>query len=532
MPIPRPALVALAAALSLTVSACSGSATPASTTPDPSVRATPCGAVAAAVVDAIQVYVDSFGGIDANAVDATTNIGAAQLQQTAARLRTDAQQKGCETSELVELIRAELLRLRGGTPVQDAVAATFKSDPLGALDPSDPGRREFSVSTAAELADAVARAGTDSVIRLGAGTYKLTAPVVLLRPVTLIGAGADTTTITSDVSGVTLLTAIDGDVHLQDLAITHSGQQASVVVMIAGGGYDLRGVRIAGARGANGNGGFGLVLRPSEQPLDTRPTTQRLTDVTLADNDGGGLVVGGRQAPTIESVTVTGTAGCGLCFVEESAGSVTNATVTDAAVGVRVDEGAAPTLARVSTSGTQVGLALTGSGSVRVSDAALTGGAIGLQATGSGQLDLLRARITDPTELGVRLSGTTATTLNDLVISGEVPVGVAVVAQAEADFTGGSIETSGEAAFVCGEQASGTALGLTAKGQRLGIQLTDTARVDLTDVSLTAKDAAVIASGTSAGAATRLGCADAPVVLLDGAQVGVQDSPTCRLIRG
>ena len=111
-----------------------------------------------------------------------------------------------------------------------------------------------------------------------------------------------------------------------------------------------------------------------------------------------------------------------------------------------------------------------------------------MQATGSGTLDLVRARILDPTELGVRLSGTTTTTLDDISVSGTVPVAVAVVGQVNVRITGGSVSTSGDAGVVFGEQASGSASGLV--------------------------------------------CGDKPVVLGEQTSVQLVDSPSCEVTRG
>lgn len=333
-----------AIALGLALAACTAGpaqepATP--TTPGASVRATPCGAIAEDIVDAIQRYVDSFATVAAGNLEGASTIGAEQLQTAADRLRRQAEVQGCSSAELTGLVRAELGRLHGGTAVQDAVADTFKADPLGTMNPSDAGAGEFEVNTADELVAAVSQAGSDSVIRLAAGSYDLAAPLIVHRPLTLTGAGPDGTTITSSAASATLLSVIDGDIQLRDLAVEHSGGLGAHVLMVTQGGYDLQRVRISGARVADGTGGFGIVLRPTRATLDSRPTSQRLTEVTLVDNSAGGLVVAGQQAPTIQMLSVTGTDGCGLCYVEDAAGKASDVTISNAAIGVRVNQQAA-----------------------------------------------------------------------------------------------------------------------------------------------------------------------------------------------
>ena len=370
-----------AIALGLALAACTAGpaqepATP--TTPGASVRATPCGAIAEDIVDAIQRYVDSFATVAAGNLEGASTIGAEQLQTAADRLRRQAEVQGCSSAELTGPVRAELGRLHGGTAVQDAVADTFKADPLGTMDPSDAGAGEFEVNTADELVAAVSQAGSDSVIRLAAGSYDLAAPLIVHRPLTLTGAGPDGTTITSSAASATLLSVIDGDIQLRDLAVEHSGGLGAHVLMVTQGGYDLQRVRISGARVADGTGGFGIVLRPTRATLDSRPTSQRLTEVTLVDNSAGSLVVAGQQAPTIQTLSVTGTDGCGLCYVEDAAGKASDVTISNAAIGVRVDQQAAPALTNLDSTDAQVGLGLTGSGAVKVTDARMSGGAIGV----------------------------------------------------------------------------------------------------------------------------------------------------------
>ena len=83
-----------AIALGLALAACTAGpaqepATP--TTPDASVRATPCGAIAEDIVDAIQRYVDSFATVAAGNLEGASTIGAEQLQTAADRLRRQAE---------------------------------------------------------------------------------------------------------------------------------------------------------------------------------------------------------------------------------------------------------------------------------------------------------------------------------------------------------------------------------------------------------------------------------------------------------
>lgn len=528
--------VTLAAATVLALSGCQAappSATGASTT-----AAATCPELAVRIVDAVQDYVDSFADVSVGEVSGAVSARQAEFAAVTKDLRARGEVLGCKPSELASLIRGELGRLTGGTPVQDAVTDTFRADPLGAADPSDLGPVDIPVRSAEQLVNAVARAGNNSTIRLAAGTYALSSPLVALRPITLVGVGDGTdpgqvSTITSRAAGATLIAATSGNLVVTDLAVEHSGQLPASVVVVASGGYRFERVRIAGGVAEDGAGGYGIVLRPSSSPLTPTGDSHTLIDATLADNDGGGLVIAGSEQPAISRLRVTGSSDCGLCWVEQAAGTASEVSVTGATIGLRVDNAASPTVSRAQVSDAEVGVALTGSGSPRIEDSVLSGAAIGIQATGTGTATLVGNRVADSTEIGVRLSGATRTTLKGNVVSGRTKIGIATVAQAASTVTGGQVSSTGDVGLIWGEQSTGTASGIVIRGPKLGIQLSASAAVDLTGVVADgSKAAALLASGKTTGTVTRFTCgrdAGAAVVLTDSTRVRLVDSPTCQV---
>ena len=386
-------------------------------------------------------------------------------------------------------MRAELGRLTGGTPVQDAVADTFRSDPLGTIDPSDSAASEIVVNSTAQLLSVLATAGSGSTIRIAEGTYALTTPLVALRPVTLVGAGdgsdpdSPATTLTSRAAGATLVAATGGNLVLSDLAIEHAGDEPASVVVVAGGGYRFERVQLSGGVAQDGTGGYGVVLRPASSPLTPTGDSRVLTDVTLTENEGGGLVIAGGEEPTIAGVRVVGTAGCGLCWVESAGGTVSDSTVTQARIGLRVDNEADPVASGLRIDGAPVGVAFTGTGSPEVTDSTITGAEIGVQVTGSGSPVLAANRVQRATEIGIRLSGTSKTTLEGNQVSGKTKVAVATVADAASTITGGEVTSTGDVGLIWGERATGSATSVVVRGPALGVQIASEAAVTLTDVT-------------------------------------------------
>ncbi len=528
----------LAVAVALVMGGCQAAPSP-SASARPTTAAT-CAELAARIVDAVQDYVDSFAHVSAGQVSDAVSARQADFAAATKTLRERGESLGCNPTELADLIRGELGRLTGGTPVQDAVADTFRADPLGTVDPSDLGPAEIPVATALQLVTAVTRAGSGSTIRLAPGTYALAAPLVTLRPITLVGAGDGsdperTSTITSLAAGAALIAATSGNLALTDLAITHKGERAASVVVVAGGGYDFQRVRITGGVAEKGAGGYGIVLRPSSGPLTPTGDRRVLSGVTLVGNDGGGVVIAGSEQPTISGVRVTGSDGCGLCWVEQAAGTASDLSLVGAKIGLRIDNEASPVVTRAQVKDADVGVALTGSGSPRVEDAVLTGGAIGLQATGSGTATLVGNQVLKAKEIGIRLSGTTRTALERNSVSGATKVGIATLASAASTITGGQVTSTGDVGLIWGDQATGTVADVVIRGPQLGVQLAASVKVDLTGVVADgAKAAALLASGKASGTVTRLICGKdegAAVVFTDTATVRLVDSPTCKVFQ-
>lgn len=530
--------LALTAALVLVASGCQP--TPPPPPGNQPVRAATCEELADQIVDSVQEYVDSFAEVSAGEISGAVSARQDAFAATTIRLRERGTALGCSPDELAGLVRDRLGRLTGGTPVQDAVAATFRADPLGGVDPSDPKPVEVTVETAEQLAAAVATVGSGSTVRLAAGTFELSTPLVALRPITLVGAGDGSgpgigSTITSDAAGAVLIAATSGDLVMSDLALEHEGESGASIVVVAGGGYRFDRIRLSGATSQNGDGGYGIVLRPSSNPLTPTGSSRSLTDVTLTDNEEGGVVIAGEERPAIARATVSGSAGCGLCWVERAAGTASDSSVRDTQIGVRIDDDASPVIERVRVEGAAAGVALTGSGHPRVEDSTLSKTTIGVQATGAGAGVLSRNRVEDAKEIGFRLSGTTRMTLEDNRISGPTKIGVATVDKAHSVIRGGRIASTGDVGLVWGDNATGSASQTVIRGPGLGVQLVASAAVDLTDVVADRVSAAsVLASGDASGTISGLSCGggDAGIVVLTGpTTVRVKDSPTCREYR-
>jgi hypothetical protein len=348
----------------------------------------------------------------------------------------------------------------------------------------------------------------------------------------LVGAGADETVLRSIAPGAGLLIDADGDVAVSDLTLRHEGTASASVVIVTAGGFDLQGLTLTGGVSAeSGAGGFGLILRSSDNPLRAAGSLQRVTDVRLFDHDGGGIFVGSDATPSIDDVVVEQSGGCGLCFVENAAGTVRSLVVQAVPIGVRVDDEAAPLLSDLSIRDTSIGVALTGTGSPGITQSRVLGARTGFEVVGSGSPRLRDVTVSDSVDIAVRLAEATKASVRGLEINGSTTVGIGVTDNAAPTLTSLTISTSGDVGILWAGDASGSARQLRLVSSRLAIQISDSAAPDVADVVVdAAREAALLASGSSAGQVTRLTCpAGTPVALLETTTTRVSDSPTCTI---
>lgn len=490
-----------------------------------------CAQLPEAIAGAVQTYVDAFANVDAADLPQAPSAALAVLREATTELRARGDELGCDTEKLTGQIRAELALLTGGTPVQDAVLATFLADPLGTVDPSDPAPVQVEVTTTDELLTAVALAGSGSTIRLAAGTYELTQPLVVLRPVTIVGAGPTRTQLRSSAAEVGVLLDSDGDVSLRGLTVEHRGAQPASGVLVTGGGFELSDLVVTGARStADGAGGFGVILRSTPSALRSTGSTASVTDVSVSDNQGGGVFVGAGTAPTMSELTIDSSGGCGLCFVEDSGGTVDDAVIRDAGVGVRTDDRAAPVLSDVTVRRSRAAVAATGDSAPVLRGSLLTAHETGVEVIGRARPEIIDVNLRRSTEVGIRAADDVEPTLRQVSLDGNAPAGLAVVDDARVDARDLTVSTRGEASIVVSGSATLSAAELAVSRARIGLQADRSAVLQVDSATATGTDAAVLLAGAARGS-LRVACVDdAVVILTDVAAVDVSTDTSCPVV--
>jgi hypothetical protein len=262
-------------------------------------------------------------------------------------------------------------------------------------------------------------------------------------------------------------------------------------------------------------------------------TRQVIRDSSLRNNDSGGIVVAGSEAPIITSVRVSGTSGCGLCWAESAKGTISDSTIAGVETGVRIEGQASPIIVGTTIRSADTGVAILGSGNPVLRAANLSGNDIGVSIAGSGRASIVDNLISH-SRLGIQVSGTSAAVLEDNEVAGGGDAGIAVIERAAPALRGVLIAMDGEVGMLWADHAGGRAADVVVRGPRVGIQLSDDAAPLLSGVVVEdVGEVALFSAGRSGGDVRDLRCDDtdsALVLLLERTAVEVDGSENCRVV--
>lgn len=365
----------------------SGGASSAASSADASRLAADCASAAQQLLGPAQQYLDAIGGTAAAAASPAPSGGgpasatgtpsadpAAQeraFTTALADLRGFAASRGCDPARFRDDVSTGLRRLKTGSPVARAVLLQLQAGTNGATP-------RTTVRPGEDLAAVVAGADKGAVITLAAGEYRLDDTLVLLRGITLQGAGRDATTIRSAApDGVVL--ALTGDpVVLRGVTLAHDGTVAASVLSAGPtASVTVSGSRVTGARGDQDGGGIGVLMAAGAagQTGPSRRTTLDLSDTTVDANAVAGVVVAGEHRAQLRGLTVSGSAQCGVCFLGTSDGVLRDSRFAANAAGVVVAGDAEPVITGVTVDGGEVGLQALDRAAPAVDGATVTGSA-------------------------------------------------------------------------------------------------------------------------------------------------------------
>ena len=195
-----------------------------------------------------------------------------------------------------------------------------------------------------------------ATVRLAAGIYHLDAPLQFERPVTLLGAGRDSTRIVSTSERVAVSYEGDGTLTIEDLTFSHEGGSWANVLVVRRGEVMIRDGAFTGGvarwyweevnegppAGVSWDEvmqdrGYGLLL--------LNDARAEVTSTTFNGNGWAGIAVFGRSSALLEGNHGSSNEGFGFYFADDATGTVSNNRLeANTFSGIVVEHQARPTL--------------------------------------------------------------------------------------------------------------------------------------------------------------------------------------------
>jgi parallel beta-helix repeat protein len=189
------------------------------------------------------------------------------------------------------------------------------------------------------LEEAVQQARPGAVIYLKAGIHRLKHPLVIDKPLTLIGEGMETTRIVCDGEGCVVEFSGDGLFSARDLAFVHEGTKWGDAVRANKGEVQFYRCLFTGGvwDEVNQRGGSGLWLYGTARG-DVR-------ECVASGNEGTGIRVSGEAQPTLEGNTCRENKQDGIAYYGSASGTARNNLCTaNKFHGIGVNDQAQPAL--------------------------------------------------------------------------------------------------------------------------------------------------------------------------------------------
>ncbi len=507
------------------------------------VDSTRCASIATELAAAVQAYVDQFAGLAAADLFTTpAPTAVADPGTLASQSRVLAERLGCPVDELQADVRSAITEVRGDGPIAEAIAASIRADVFRGAVPEDAQPRDrVTVEQGDDVAATAASLPAGSRLVLGVGEHRIDDPLVLFRPIEIVGSGRDATTLVSSAATAVVLYLGGGRLVVRDVTLEHDGDVAASVLVVTAGSFELADSRIEGARQNSGQeGGAGLLVAiPSTatpasgagEPTIEDDDLNVVLGTEFRDNDAAGLLLASGSVDVRGSV-VRDTRGCGVCVFDDS--SLDEMEVSGNGIGVLARQEATPTISRSRIIGNEQGGVVFAEASrgVLVDSVVSGNGALGVGIGDDAAPSLEGNEITHDTGPAVTISGTASPSLTRTVIDAN-QIGVQVLDAASPTVVDLLVIGLGAVAVLVGDGGVLSVTDLVVDGSfQIGVQAQDdsTVTVERARVSGTAV-AAMILTGSAAADASDLTCQDTTngIVLLEGSLLSTPD-PGCAVL--
>lgn len=379
MPRSLPSTLAALVAVAVVATGCNSGSTSSQHATDP------CDQVARDVLSVTQQYVDTFN-VEQQKVTTTPSSSSPSSSPTSAAVGVTPQQYAdavsaargrlaanhCDQTKFHDALAAGLPGVKSQGAIARAVLAQLRVSLTSKLSPQPVTRK---VTPRDDLPQVLAEIPDGSTVQLAAGDYRMTDSLVLLRPVTLRGAGKTATILTSNAADAAVLDMTGGAVTLDSLTLHRIGTTAgSGVVTGPTAQLTLRSVRVSGARSSSdGAGGVGVLLTSSGNGAASKSVTFTASDSDFVDNAAAGIAAGGTHRTAITSSRFDRNLQCGVCFLGSAGGTVAGSTFTRNSVAIVAGSSSRPVVKGNRVTGGDVGIQASGSAQPTISDNTISG---------------------------------------------------------------------------------------------------------------------------------------------------------------
>ena len=186
-----------------------------------------------------------------------------------------------------------------------------------------------------DLAEAILHAPEGETILLSAGTYYLTEPLDIRKPIHLIGAGMYQTEIVSETSDYVVRFSGDGPFIIEEITFRYKGSNPADVVIVESGEFSFSHCLFTGAIYVKGRGDHaGLFVQGN--------ATGSVQESKAIDNrDAFGIFITGNAVVNLEANDFSGNY-AGVAYYQDAMGEVQHNNFTQNDVGIVISSRAAP----------------------------------------------------------------------------------------------------------------------------------------------------------------------------------------------
>ena len=189
------------------------------------------------------------------------------------------------------------------------------------------------------LKDAVDQVKDGGTVRLGAGTYKLSESLRIVKSVKLVGEGVTKTKIVGSSGEAVVEINGHADVSVEGVAFTRAGEQSGDVVEVVAGSGAFRACAFSGGVAGEVAGGNGLAFYNDAKGV--------VEDCVVADNWRSGIHVQDTAEVTLTGNTCEKNEEAGIAFLGRSKGTAEGNTCQKNQLdGIHVQDAARPMLVK------------------------------------------------------------------------------------------------------------------------------------------------------------------------------------------